>query len=31
MSMPAKELPAQSNVDPLSELLAKAKEEKSLP
>jgi cell division septation protein DedD len=31
MSMPAKELPAESNVDPLSELLAKAKEEKSLP
>jgi len=31
MSMPAKELPAESSVDPLSELLAKAKEEKSLP
>ncbi len=31
MSMPAKELPAESNVDPLSELLAKAKDEKSLP
>jgi DedD protein len=31
MSMPAKQLPAESNVDPLSALLAKAKEEKSLP
>jgi DedD protein len=31
MSMPAKDQPAQSTVDPLSELLAKAKEEKSLP
>lgn len=31
MSMPAKELPAQSTLDPLSELLAKTKEEKSPP
>jgi DedD protein len=31
MSMPAKDLPAQSTLDPLSELLAKAKDEKSLP
>lgn len=31
LSMPAKEQPAQSSVDPLSELLAKAKEEKSAP
>src|SRR5262245_57354389 len=29
--MPAKERPAQSSVDPLSELLAKAKDEKSPP
>jgi DedD protein len=31
MSMPQKQLPAESNVDPLSALLAKAKEEKALP
>lgn len=31
MSMPAKELPAQSSVDPLSDLLAKAKDNKALP
>lgn len=31
LSMPAKDEPAQSSVDPLSELLAKAKEEKSAP
>jgi cell division septation protein DedD len=31
LSMPTKEPPAQSSVDPLSELLAKAKEEKSAP
>jgi DedD protein len=31
MSMPTKELPAESNVDPLSVLLAKTKEAKSLP
>lgn len=31
LSMPAKEPPAQSSVDPLSELLAKAKDEKSAP
>jgi cell division septation protein DedD len=31
MSMPKKDLPAESSVDPLSELLAKAKEEKSAP
>lgn len=31
LSMPAKEQPAQSSVDPLSELLAQAKDEKSAP
>jgi DedD protein len=31
MSMPTKQLPAESHVDPLSELLAKAKEDKSPP
>jgi DedD protein len=31
LSMPAKEQPAQSSIDPLSELLAKTKEEKSAP
>ena len=31
LSMPAKEQPAQSSVDPLSDLLAKAKDEKAAP